>query len=89
MIDKMWWQWQNAHPANFYSFTGGSVPTFGIAAPVTYKTYSEFPNGLPPMLNVRSCHPTQFNSVLTSLQYSSARYCLVMGFSKIAPSTTF
>lgn len=54
MIDKIWLEWQRANPANFWSFTGGSIATLGLEAPVTYKQYSEFPNGLPPMRNVSS-----------------------------------
>ena len=46
MVDKLWYDWQNVNPVNFWSFTGGSV---GVSPgdPV-------FPNGGPPFMNVRS-----------------------------------
>ena len=47
MVDKIWYDWQNAHPENFWSFLGGSVG--GHSAP---GLYVEFPTGGPPFLNV-------------------------------------
>ena len=43
MVDKLWYDWQNVNPVNFWSFTGGSV---GVSDPV-------FLNGGPPFMNVR------------------------------------
>jgi len=47
MVDKIWFDWQNKHPENFYSFFGGSVGAH--SQPGLYK---EFPTGGPPFLNV-------------------------------------
>ena len=49
MIDKLWYDWQNAHPANFWSFTAGSV-----AIRNGFTPDPNFPNGAPPFVNVRS-----------------------------------
>jgi len=46
MVDKLWYDWQNANPINFWSFSGGSV-SVGLNNPA-------FPNGAPPLMNVRS-----------------------------------
>ena len=46
MIDKLWYDWQNVNPANFWSFAGGSV--------AVAKGDPVFPNGAPPFVNVRS-----------------------------------
>ena len=48
MVDKIWYDWQNAHPENFWTYHGGTVQ--GIQN-VSY--YSEYPNGGPPFLTVR------------------------------------
>jgi len=47
MIDKIWFDWQNAHPENFWSFVGGSVGAHSQPG-----LYLQFPNGGPPFLNV-------------------------------------
>ncbi|KAJ7429737.1 Di-copper centre-containing protein [Mycena galericulata] len=52
MVDKMWYDWQNAHPANTKEFFGGSVEALENA---TY--YNEFPNGAAPFLTVNSTMP--------------------------------
>jgi len=44
MVDKLWYDWQNANRVNFWSFTGGSVAV-DLTDPV-------FPNGGPPFMNV-------------------------------------
>ena len=49
MVDKLWNDWQYAHPANFWSYGGGAVsktPGF-IPDPI-------FPTGAPPYMNVRT-----------------------------------
>lgn len=48
MIDKLWYDWQNANPANFWSFGGGSVSV--VLNPELNRT---FPTGIPPYMNVR------------------------------------
>ena len=49
MVDKIWHDWQNINPANFWSFGGGSVSrTPGFVPDPT------FPTGAPPYMNVRS-----------------------------------
>jgi len=53
MIDKMWWDWQNKHPQNFWSYGGGSV-----GAHTQPGLYAEFPTGGPPFLNFSSPLPT-------------------------------
>jgi len=47
MIDKVWYDWQEKSPKNKYSYGGGSVTAIPI-----FKTYMEFPIGLPPFLSV-------------------------------------
>ena len=47
MVDKVWYDWQNAHPENFWSFAGGSV---GVNDQP--DLFAVFPTGAPPFLNV-------------------------------------
>ena len=47
MIDKMWSDWQNRLPENFYAFGGGSVGAHSQPG-----LYAQFPTGGPPFLNV-------------------------------------
>jgi len=49
MVDKLWWDWQNANPANFWSFGGGSVSEM-LPGLVPNRA---FPVGVPPYMNVR------------------------------------
>lgn len=68
MVDKVWFDWQHKEPSNFWAFQGGSVQNItSLAAAV------EYPNGMPPLLNVSSFDPisflletdvTQFNSTI-------------------------
>jgi hypothetical protein len=44
MVDKLWYDWQHAHPNNFWSFGGGAVATDD----------ESFPTGAPPYVNVRT-----------------------------------
>ena len=46
MVDKLWFDWQHAHPNNFWSFGGGAVSTEDEG--FTY------PTGAPPYVNVRT-----------------------------------
>jgi len=48
MIDKLWYDWQYANPANFWSFAGGSVALVN-----NFVTDPAFPNGAPPYVQVR------------------------------------
>ena len=48
MIDKVWYEWQHANPANFWSFDGGSV-----ARVKDFTADPAFPNGAPPYVTVR------------------------------------
>ena len=52
MVDKVWSDWQNAHPDNFWAFFGGSVQALDND---TY--YGQYPNGAPPFLSVS---PTRY-----------------------------
>jgi len=52
MIDKVWYDWQNRRPENFWSFHGGSVQAFE-----SVTSYTEFPNGEAPYLNFSSKVP--------------------------------
>jgi hypothetical protein len=47
MVDKVWYDWQNANPENFWSFIGGSVNAHSKPG-----LYAQFPVGGPPFLNV-------------------------------------
>ena len=49
MVDKIWYDWQHANPANFWSFDGGAVAVLNNSAPVP-----AFPNGGPPYVTVSS-----------------------------------
>ncbi|KAF9778931.1 Di-copper centre-containing protein [Thelephora terrestris] len=53
MVDKVWYDWQHAHPANFWSFDGGATPEVNgfIASP-------DFPNGAPPYVTFATPIPT-------------------------------
>ena len=55
MVDKLWYDWQNAHPANFWSFDGGSIAWIHNFVPDP-----TFPNGAPPLVTVRSLFPITF-----------------------------
>ena len=48
MVDKLWYDWQNANSANFWSFGGGSVSVTQNLVP-----NRDFPVGIPPYMNVR------------------------------------
>jgi len=51
MIDKLWYDWQEKRPRNKYSYGGGS------GSPLSdYATYTKFPTGLPPFLNVSASY---------------------------------
>ncbi|TFK97217.1 hypothetical protein BDV98DRAFT_268106 [Pterulicium gracile] len=53
MIDKIWSDWQQKHPSNKWSSTGGS-----IQADFFNSTDMElFPNGKPPLLNLKTPVP--------------------------------
>lgn len=49
MVDKIWYDWQLANPANFWSFDGGALAVLNNSAPVP-----DFPNGGPPYVTVSS-----------------------------------
>lgn len=49
MIDKVWYDWQHANSANFWSFGGGS-----ISVSPTFFPDPTFPTGIPPYMNVSS-----------------------------------
>ena len=57
MVDKLWYDWQHTHPANFWSYRGGAdtaIRSAGLAL--------SFPNGAPPFLNVSLfCFATMAN----------------------------
>jgi len=53
MVDKIWYEWQNARPENFWSFIGGSVGAHSQAG-----LYQQFPTGGPPFLNFGDSMPT-------------------------------
>ncbi|KAI0316266.1 Di-copper centre-containing protein [Amylostereum chailletii] len=52
MVDKVWYDWQQANTANAAAFKGGSVQALENA---TYN--AEYPNGAPPFLNMSSILP--------------------------------
>lgn len=47
MVDKVWFDWQNKHPANARAYAGGSVQAFE-----NETIYNQYPNGAPPYLTV-------------------------------------
>ncbi|KIK69068.1 hypothetical protein GYMLUDRAFT_635011 [Collybiopsis luxurians FD-317 M1] len=49
MVDKVWYDWQNANSANAGIFYGGSVQMIDNAT-----IYAEYPTGGPPMLSLES-----------------------------------
>lgn len=48
MIDKIWYDWQNAHPANKNLFSGGSIEHMEST-----EAFDKYPAGGPPDLDVR------------------------------------
>jgi len=53
MVDKLWSDWQNANPANFWSFDGGSVAVVnGFIPDPAYL------NGAPPLVTFATPIPT-------------------------------
>jgi len=55
MVDKLWYDWQNANPANYWSFAGGSV-----ARVTNFVADPEFPNGAPPLVTFETPTPSDF-----------------------------
>jgi len=76
MIDKMWSDWQNKHPENFWSFMGGSVG--GHSQP---GLYAQFPTGGPPFLNLATEIPTdgilRNGTVYDMMDIETERLCYV------------
>ncbi|KAI0082073.1 Di-copper centre-containing protein [Panus rudis PR-1116 ss-1] len=54
MVDKVWFEWQRAHPSNFWSFKGGSIQNL-----TSVEAYETYPNGMPPMLSFDSVMPAE------------------------------
>lgn len=48
MVDKVWYDWQHAHPENFWALDAGVVRDL--------ETWPKFVNGAPPMLTVSPTH---------------------------------
>ena len=48
MVDKVWYDWQNANPSNFLAYQGGSVQNL-----TSLQALADYPNGMPPYLSVR------------------------------------
>lgn len=53
MVDKLWYDWQHANSANFWSFDGGAV-----AQVHNFVADPNFPNGAPPYITFASSIPT-------------------------------
>lgn len=53
MVDKIWYDWQNAHSANFWSFDGGATPEV-----VGFVPNPDFPNGAPPYVTFANYTPS-------------------------------
>ena len=47
MVDKVWYDWQHANPANFWAFKGGSVQNL-----TSLQALQDWPNGMAPDLSV-------------------------------------
>jgi len=52
MVDKVWSDWQNKHPANFWEYSGGSVQAI-----TNVSSYEQYPNGGPPFLDFNTSMP--------------------------------
>ena len=52
MVDKVWYDWQNANPSNFWAYQGGSVQNL-----TSLQALADYPNGMPPSLYVRLGDP--------------------------------
>ena len=61
MVDKIWSDWQKRSPENANSFFGGSVQALQ-----SFQSYTQYPNGSPPYLNVRF-HPRVLDLVSKSM----------------------
>lgn len=80
MIDKVWYDWQNKDPKNKYAYGGGSV----TAIP-HYKTFTEFPTGLPPYLNVSALPGSKRTCIITASHTLLSPLSLIA----ISPVTVF
>lgn len=47
MVDKVWYDWQNAYPENKKAFSGGATLKF-----LPPSEYEKYPNGAEPWLTV-------------------------------------
>ncbi|KIY53268.1 Di-copper centre-containing protein [Fistulina hepatica ATCC 64428] len=52
MVDKVWWEWQNAHPANAWAFEGGATVMLENAT-----IYAKYPNGGAPFMDLNTRIP--------------------------------
>lgn len=47
MVDKVWADWQNKNPENFWAYKGGSVQNL-----TSLQALKDWPNGMAPELTV-------------------------------------
>ncbi|KAL5536597.1 hypothetical protein ACEPAF_420 [Sanghuangporus sanghuang] len=61
MVDKVWYDWQNANPVNFWAFFGGATSALQN---VSYA--DKYPNGGPPFLSINDTIPADglFNETM-------------------------
>lgn len=52
MVDKIWYTWQQSHPANFWAYKGGSVQNL-----TSLQALEDWPNGMAPELHVSRLAP--------------------------------
>jgi len=73
MVDKVWFDWQNRYPENFWSFYGGSTQ------PAENSTI--YPYGAPPWLNFSSPLPSdgifEVYSVYDTMNTTGDKLCYV------------
>ena len=77
MVDKVWYDWQNANISNFWAYQGGSVQNL-----TSLQALADYPNGMPPSLYVR---PTQCSPVLSGLITANMLVCLFVFRSSTQP----
>ncbi|KAI1794064.1 Di-copper centre-containing protein [Ganoderma leucocontextum] len=52
MVDKVWYDWQNANSTNFWAFQGGSVQNL-----TSLQALADYPNGMAPYVYLNSTLP--------------------------------
>lgn len=86
MVDKVWSDWQNKNPENFWAYKGGSVQNL-----TSVQALKDWPNGMAPELTVSlvlACFAFALRLTTTASPLSWIRPSLRMECSLKSPSGT-